>query len=726
MAQNKIPPNDRLTERPPVGMNDTVDPGLEELSRAALMFGLAQKSAGVLEIASYVNTLFSNAADGHNIQGVFQYLADNPANDVLLIIKNNGLYTAPMTSGQPNATIEPDSLNPHLSATPTGAGAIPALVTNNSGVSLTGTRYRFAQIGNEVFFVPKEGGACVRFDGTHLYATGITMPNLVNLIIQGFSVTGGAAGALTGTYRWLVTFGDSKGRESSPSVAIQNPTYPGLVMAGAGVNIAIRAQGDAQVQKIYIYRTTAGGTVFYRIKEAGYSNTNQTIHDYGDETGDGTGHTPADSMLIFNTPAPLTFENEVPNPASVIAEWKGHLVLNDTTDPRTYQISNINLGTHGPTQFSLNGVTGLATDGITKRASDSYGSAVVAFLPMGSALGIGLTRGWRLLFGNQPSNFDELPIIGAVGVISTDSVARGINSAFFRAEDGIYEMLFSTGFTTRRVSADLDGQFRGIAHSVYAFGASYVDFPSIAFSDYGSIADSMGFYDHGRYILFGPAYIAVYNTENGGWVLDSVPGANLVCGASVLLDRCKQVLLVTPTATPLIINTYSFYPLADLIGDKQFIAPRHFAWKTNAIDGAGQPRSDEKDVVTVTVFGEFVGGQIGVDGGHVNAHLDLYIQVNSDVTKVNANPAGNPGSSKQFYIPWDSPWPNSPSHPGKIYDMTGDANYDEWQMDGKLFEGDVEVPSGSIIQVVVSGSYTGGRPFIRAIRTEYARGTTGV
>lgn len=70
----------------------------------------------------------------------------------------------------------------------------------------------------------------------------------------------GAAGVLTGNYRYVYTYVNGDGRESNPS-----PISTLITPAAQKVDVTVVASTDPQVTNIRIYRTFVGGAIFYTV-----------------------------------------------------------------------------------------------------------------------------------------------------------------------------------------------------------------------------------------------------------------------------------------------------------------------------------------------------------------------------------------------------------------------------------------------------------------------------
>lgn len=119
----------------------------------------------------------------------------------------------------------------------------------NSAWLSSATAREYVEYKDKLYWTEASASAKV-YDGTNTYQLGITKP------ASAPSVATGAAGVLTGTYTYVVTFyDDSTGVESQPSVASSS-----VAPASQQVDLtSIPTSADPQVDKVRIYRL--GGTL---------------------------------------------------------------------------------------------------------------------------------------------------------------------------------------------------------------------------------------------------------------------------------------------------------------------------------------------------------------------------------------------------------------------------------------------------------------------------------
>lgn len=579
--------------RYPNGANDNSDPSIFADSKAAVMIGICPLNPGVGARIFWKKRVQLNAsfAPSGFISGIFQYTADVPANDRMLLVKNGALYTCTVSANAPTTTV--NALNFTTSQL--------TAVTNLSGVNFVANqRVRGVQLGDEFFFVQEGGLQPLRFNGTNLYLDGIVSPLIPT--DGGNAVYTGPAPSMTvgALYNYAVTYADEKGRESSPS-----PYLTVTMGAGGGRVINWSAPSDAQVQRVFLYRTNAGGATLYRVVEAGFSIGTTT---YSDTVVN-------DNLLVLNTLAPLPGQNDPPLPASIIAVYKFRLALNATSDPRLLQVSNLDepgmFSQIGPL-FNANGQLLNATDGVTFQVLNEWGDEITGLGHLGSVLGVFSRRTTGVLEGDSPAQY-QYRSVHRVGCIAIDSIAECGNSTLFMSEDGIYALDYQSGFTINKVSEDYDNYFRSASVLFDPPG----DWPPTQnFGRQQRASAAVAVYMQQRYVLATPPYTYVYDFSGNMSYLDGMTGMPYTNGdgnsdgylsmGRVFVDRQYEVTFYSPgigNSTPVgDLYVCSYYNL--IATDPNVPEPFEFTLLTRAIDGAGVARSREKQFIDVSVYGK--------------------------------------------------------------------------------------------------------------------------
>ena len=560
-------------------MNDNADDSVFPERRCSLMLGVAAHSPGVATEALRKKRL-ADLPDTVATDLTFPYSGATAADDRILVVRGGALYRALLTA-TPSLIIG-DALNVSLGT------LIP--VTNSSGVSFAvGKRVRAVQFQDEVFFVQEGGLTLLRYNGTALYKAGVATPNAP-------TDGGNIAGVMTvgATVKYAITYADEKGRESSPS------TYLSIVVgAGGGRTINWTAPTDLQVTRVYLYKTAANGSLLYRVVQAGFTIATTTYADA----------TVTDANLVLNTGAPLPFQNDPPLAASLIAVYnKNRLALNETADRFALQLSNENM----PTQFPPIGDPDFPTDGSNFQVVDALGGEITAIGGMGSALVVWTRSNYGLLFGSEPAEF-SFKMMGDKGCIAPDSVAQGNNVAVFMSENGVYALLFEQGFITKKISDDLDGQFKAVAVEWFkpTVGTLYYTREQRGAKAIGKIMQD-------KYYLAVPPFMCIYDMNTGGWSLDYLigmeyppPSLDLLNGYSTMdvvqAGRTYDILVIG-LGLPVFAGDFggdiwasSVYPLEVPFGSDLW----QFEYEDRAIDGAGSARSTVKRLRRTRVFGDF-------------------------------------------------------------------------------------------------------------------------
>lgn len=138
-------------------------------------------------------------------------------------------------------------------------------------------------------------------DGTNGRKWGIAAPG------TNPSAANGAAGVLTGVYKYKVTF-------YNHNTLHESNANPGIVQVTAGGNqvdlSSIPTSADTQVTRRRIYRTTSGGAIYFFLTEI-TDNATTTYTDNNADSALGTTEVPED--------------NDVPNKFVFMEEWDGRI-----------------------------------------------------------------------------------------------------------------------------------------------------------------------------------------------------------------------------------------------------------------------------------------------------------------------------------------------------------------------------------------------------------------
>ena len=331
-------------------------------------------------------------------------------------------------------------------------------ITGFAGISqqfFIGKHVRSSALNEELIFVQDGGLIPLRFYSDQVFGTGFFRAGFSTPATTGsfINLTLSATGAgLTGTWLYLMTFYDERGRESSPSPLLA------ITLANQGTQIVITWATDpalwvgSNTKGAYVYRNVQGETsVQYRVANIPYNGTDiTTTAGAGDFVFDpaATYDKSADATIIVGVAAPFPGENDPPNPASVVATFNDRLFLNDTTNNATLQISN----TGSPVQFAE--FPTLPTDGARLQIGTDQGDPIVALVPFGAVLGIFKRRGLFFLYGNSLADWQIVPV-NLQPCIAPDSAVRCLNSIFFLSDDGVYAQSYQAGDVAQKVSSPI-------------------------------------------------------------------------------------------------------------------------------------------------------------------------------------------------------------------------------------------------------------------------------
>ena len=181
----------------------------------------------------------------------------------------------------------------------------PTMVAKFTGSAITslytkGTTVQssFQKVGNQVYIC--DGTNLKKWDQTTVRTWGITAPVTAPTVTPG-------AGSLSPTsgYMWVLVYKCSAtGHISTASPVSANPG-PGT---SRQYSIGYTASPDAQVDKIDIYRTLDGGSLFYFVAEVANATSSYTDNN-------------ADSTLNNQLIAPLAFSNNPPPTGLSLVTW---------------------------------------------------------------------------------------------------------------------------------------------------------------------------------------------------------------------------------------------------------------------------------------------------------------------------------------------------------------------------------------------------------------------
>lgn len=401
-----------VTHPAPLGMDAATDPMLLPVGRAQFLQNLGGYAAGALSGMGLSDLLRHFASP---IDGMHWHYGVTPEADRLLLAEGGVLWQArpvlPLT-------------NPPTFLTWSIAG---------SGFE-TGARVRFVTYGGETIVVQEGGIQPKRFDGEGLYQLGITPPDAPTVITV--APPTGSSNKTAAVTRYVSSYADARLRESSPS-AVTSVDYSASANSGNIGRIRVEWPTDPQVTTIYVYATTGGGSIYYRI--ATLTHRSQVVVE----------DNLADNTINTGSQAPAQGQYDVPQQASVVAIHKNHVLLNSTEDEDTLQINNLD----SPTQWAS--ISTAATDGVRLSIQSHQADAINAIIPFGSLSHVCKRSGTWLLWGDTPTDF-QLRKVHEQGTVAPDSATRCDNMVCVLLSDGVYRSSFQDGFLLTKFSEEID------------------------------------------------------------------------------------------------------------------------------------------------------------------------------------------------------------------------------------------------------------------------------
>lgn len=433
----------------PLGMAPALDPAEIPITRARLIRGFTPARNGKLSLSTPLQRILqTDSADA--VSGVAYYYNPRPATqdefnagifrpDRLVVVKN-GI----------NVYLHTVSFSVDTEDFVFGAAVFLGQILDvRTGGRPENQNIRTVQYKDEMFIVAGDGSIPQRLfmdqpsDTPHLYRCGIVAP--VNAPSP--SSTGG--GAVTGNVSYYYTWGDEKLRESSPSPA--GPFSAG----GNTVSVVFEWSTDPQVQHVYVYRTTSGGVVGYRIADI----TNTAVTSYSDNDGD--------VSISSNTVMPAIGSNEPPQRASCLELHKSRLFFNDrniyddATDINSLtklQMSNLD----APTQFNIvpENIQENSELGLQMVVGNRNSDEITGLKSNGSVLAIPTRAGMYHLYGDDVDTF-LIRYQHDVGCVAIDSFVEGDGALFYLTDTAIVMTTFEEGFIPRVMSIEIDSIFSG-------------------------------------------------------------------------------------------------------------------------------------------------------------------------------------------------------------------------------------------------------------------------
>lgn len=284
-----------------------------------------------------------------------------------------------------------------------------------AGVTLDSTkRARFAILDRQIV-------------GAHAFSRNIVF-DVADLTTRLLSIDGpgttatvadGGAGNLSGEYRYKVTFAIIDSGDVLTESPFSTSTAPITVSSRQVSLSAIPTSLTAGVNARRIYRTTNGGVDYFLLTTLNDNSTTVYVDNTSDydlallPTADDLGNPPgSDGNDYFR----------------LLVAWKDRLWGSPNSDPDlVYFSENRKVWGWAP----VNSIT------VKPVGQDLYG--VTAFMARRDDLLIGRRRALWMLRGTGPADFTMIQVAEGVGPIGQDCAIVTRDTAYFLAEDGLYE-----------------------------------------------------------------------------------------------------------------------------------------------------------------------------------------------------------------------------------------------------------------------------------------------
>ncbi len=289
--------------------------------------------------------------------------------------------------------------------------ALPTGVTIDSSV-----RGVFAVLGGVIVFA-KASSVNLIIDPASFAVSGLGLTQPLTAPV----LTAGTGTGLTGIYSAKVSYA----RKNANGVIInESPlSQASATLSITGKNIVysnIPISPDGSVNCRVIYRTAAGGTVYFKLLEID-DNTATSITD-------GT----ADAALSLLPANPNLGNAPGTSPGTrmkLLIEWQGRLwgvsdTIGERDDARFTQVGSF---------YQWPAANSIPAQG---KGEDSFG--IMAYVRRRDDLGMIKRSRIMKLIGDSPSNFQVIGLSEKIGCIAPDSVVVIRNKAYWLNDDGVY------------------------------------------------------------------------------------------------------------------------------------------------------------------------------------------------------------------------------------------------------------------------------------------------
>lgn len=413
----------------PQGLDNTTSPTDLPANKAQVISGFMNDRKGQLRGVG-VFTPTTGLTSLPAIAGITNLYASGGS---LYFISTSGIYQAQVNSG--------------------GALTYPPTYTLLTAFVASPGNSEMVWFEGELYFVNPNGNGRIWFDSALMPTPGwlnSTMGIANNLALT-FTLS---SGSLTGNYQYYFTQQDSLNRESSPSQLLQfGPFAPNAALASQEVVLTLPTGSyNAQTTHVNIYRTTNGGSVFYRVTQLSAATTTYTDNN-------------ADGVIEQNVIGPNFEENDPPNPASIVTVHQNRLWMDSPTATSSegiiLQYTNYNSATQESGASTLSGPTIdgsgniVAADGGQIVVVNDSHDAITGILSFGSAIGVWTRKGRYVVLGTDSTNY-ALFWIDAKNCIAKNSIVLCDQYAVWLSDDGLYATSYNGGFSSDKLSGDID------------------------------------------------------------------------------------------------------------------------------------------------------------------------------------------------------------------------------------------------------------------------------
>lgn len=318
---------------------------------------------------------------------------------------------------------------------------------SSAQIDFTTTNPNSLALGNNLL---TGSGLVSAYDGAGNISTPEQNFNLYpeNVIVNLYVVGGGLLGA--GAYSWKIVY---ESTDNMGQVNQSNPSIPVSVNNGSDAIIyylripTLRVTEKANVN-IVVYRTTANGTVYYRVNNPNDPLSNSTTSNYVTFVDN-----VPDSQIIGNEQLYTTGEIEdLGPPGSVLlSSYKNRAILVPSEDSQEFWYSK-QVQTNTPVEFNDTFV----------QNTGSFGGPITAISQMDDKLIIFKRGSILYMVGSGPAasgagnDFtDPLPIAVDVGCVDRGSIVLTPSGLMFKSAKGIY--LLDRSLQASYIGAPVEG-----------------------------------------------------------------------------------------------------------------------------------------------------------------------------------------------------------------------------------------------------------------------------